>query len=103
MRFSHTRQWPRVSRSYFPRCRPDRVPLPRNPGGEGGIQKLLPEICEFAEVASYGEESAECPGDNNANKADAKIEGHHRKHFARKNADTAEWPISHRSRSSHPS
>src|SRR6516164_8938155 len=49
------------------------------------------------------EESAECPGDNNGNKADAKIEGHHREHFVRKNAGTAEWHISHRRRSSRPS
>ena len=32
------------------------------------------------------EESAECLGGNNGNKADAKIEGHHREYFVRKNA-----------------
>lgn len=37
--------------------------LPHNPGGEGGIQKLLPEICEFAEVASYAKELRGDPGD----------------------------------------
>ena len=35
------------------------VPLPHNHVGEGGIQKLLPEICEFAEVASFAEKSFE--------------------------------------------
>ena len=39
------------------------MPLPHNPGGEDGIQKLLPEICEFAEVASYAKQIRGNPGD----------------------------------------